>query len=104
MSVAVLFVEDAPDDAELLLRELRRGGLEVEWRRVETEPALREALVERRWDVALLDYVLPHFSALRALPVIHELDPDLPAIVVSGTIGEDVAVGAMRAGAPPTTS
>ena len=99
MSVAVLFVEDAPDDAELLLRELRRGGLEVEWRRVETEPALREALVERRWDVALLDYVLPHFSALRALPVIHELDPDLPAIVVSGTIGEDVAVGAMRAGA-----
>lgn len=99
MSVAVLCVEDAPDDAELLLRELRRGGLEVEWRRVETEPALREALAERRWDVALLDYVLPRFSALHALPVIHELDPDLPAIVVSGTIGEDVAVGAMRAGA-----
>jgi diguanylate cyclase (GGDEF)-like protein/PAS domain S-box-containing protein len=66
---------------------------------VETEPALREALAARRWDVALLDYVLPHFSALHALPVIHELDPDLPAIVVSGTIGEDVAVGAMRAGA-----
>ena len=44
MSVAVLFVEDAPDDAELLLRELRRGGLEVEWRRAETEPALREVL------------------------------------------------------------
>jgi diguanylate cyclase (GGDEF)-like protein/PAS domain S-box-containing protein len=99
MDVAVLFVEDAPDDAELLLRELRRGGLEVEWRRVETEPALRDALAERRWDVALLDYVLPHFSALHALPVIRELDPDLPAIVVSGTIGEDVAVGAMRAGA-----
>ncbi|MEI6450810.1 MAG: EAL domain-containing protein [Actinomycetes bacterium] len=99
MSVAVLFVEDAPDDAELLLRELRQGGLEVEWRRVETEGALREALAARRWDVALLDYVLPRFSALHALPVIHELDPDLPAIVVSGTIGEDVAVGAMRAGA-----
>ena len=99
MSVAVLFVEDAPDDTELLIRELRRGGLEVEWRRVETEPALREALVERCWDVAPLDYLLPRFSALYALPVIYELDPDLPAIVVSGTIGEDVAVGAMRAGA-----
>ena len=99
MSVAILFVEDSPADAGLLLRELRRGGLEVEERRVETEPMLREALGDRRWDVALLDYVLPRFSALRALPVIKELDPDLPAIVVSGTIGEDVAVEAMRAGA-----
>ena len=99
MSTAVLFVEDAPDDAELLVRALRRGGLDVEWRRVETEPELREALAERRWDVALLDFALPHFSALRALPVIHEIDPDLPAIVVSGTIGEDVAVEAMRTGA-----
>ena len=99
MSIAVLFVEDEPDDAELLLRELQRGGLEVEWCRVETEGDLREALAARRWDVALLDYVLPRFSALHALPVIHGLDPDLPAIVVSGTIGEDVAVEAMRAGA-----
>ena len=99
MSTAVLFVEDVADDAELLVRALRRGGLDVEWQRVETEPGLRAALAERRWDVALLDYVLPSFSALRALPVIRELDPDLPAVVVSGTIGEDVAVEAMRAGA-----
>lgn len=99
MRAAVLFVEDSADDVELLLRTLHRSGAEPEWRRIETREGLREALEERTWDVALLDYNLPRFGALEALVLLHELDPDLPAIVVSGTVGAEVAVETMRAGA-----
>ena len=99
MRAAVLFVEDSADDVELLLRTLHRSGAEPEWRRIETREGLREALEERTWDVALLDYNLPRFGAPEALVLLHELDPDLPAIVVSGTVGAEVAVETMRAGA-----
>ena len=96
--VRVLIVEDAPDDAELVVLELRRGGYAPSWQRVETAEEMRAALDSGPWDIILSDYSLPQFSALAALQVAKESDPDLPFIVVSGAIGEDVAVEAMRAG------
>ena len=94
----VLIVEDRAADAELALHELRRAGYEPEWKRVDTEPAYR-AQLDRGWDLILADYNLPEFSGMRALELLREGDPDLPFILVSGTIGEDTAVLAMKAGA-----
>src|SRR5574341_1217348 len=95
----ILLVEDSEDDALLLLRELKRGGYEPRYERVETPDAMREALANREWDIVISDYVLPSFSGLAALEVLNESGLDLPFIIVSGNIGEDIAVGAMRAGA-----
>ena len=98
--LAVLLVEDASIDAQILLRHLRRGGYAPRWRRVETAGALVRALREEGpWDVVLSDYHLPRLDALEALCLVHRHDPDLPFIVVSGAIGEETAVKAMRAGA-----
>jgi diguanylate cyclase (GGDEF)-like protein/PAS domain S-box-containing protein len=95
----VLLVEDAEDDAVLLLRELRRGGFESSMVRVYTPQAMKEALLSQPWDVVISDFSLPSFSGLEALRVLQETGLDLPFILVSGTIGEEVAVEAMRAGA-----
>jgi len=95
----VLLVEDTEDDAVLLLRELRRGGFEPYMVRVQTPPAMRAELLSRPWDVVISDFSLPSFSGLQALEVLQETGLDLPFILVSGTIGEEVAVEAMRAGA-----
>ena len=95
----ILFVEDSPDDAELLLRRLRGAGIEPHWERVETEAALREAVASERWELALVDYDLPGFGGLQALAVLAEAAPDLPAITVSGAISEDTAVATLTAGA-----
>ncbi len=94
----VLLVEDQEDDAALLLRELARQGYQVTHRRVETAEAFEEALREP-WDVVLSDHSLPSFSAPAALELLQRSGRDLPFIIVSGTIGEDVAVEALRAGA-----
>jgi PAS domain S-box-containing protein len=94
-----LLVEDSEDDASLLLDALRRGGYAPVWQRVETEPALRAALATTEWDIVFLDYTLPHFDAPNALRVLRESGSDLPAIVVSGIVGEDVAVEALKLGA-----
>ena len=94
----LLLVEDSPDDAELLLRELRRGGYTPEWLRVQTREELRAALEQRTWDLVLADYSLPRFSAPEAFAVVKELGIDVPFIIVSGTVGEETAVAAMRAG------
>jgi PAS domain S-box-containing protein len=95
----VLIVEDSADDAELLLFHLRREGFAPDWRRVETAGEMHAALTDGSWDVILSDYTLPEFGALAALVVAREVAPDVPFIVVSGTVGEDLAVAAMRAGA-----
>ncbi|HEY3819023.1 MAG TPA: PAS domain S-box protein [Polyangiaceae bacterium] len=95
----VLIVEDSSTDAKLVLQELRRTNREIEHERVETEAAMREALARGRWDVVLSDWSLPTFSALGALGVVLELGLDVPFIIVSGTVGEEHAVAAMRAGA-----
>jgi len=95
----VLLVEDSEDDALLVLRELRRGGYEPISERVDTAPALAAALDGKVWDVIISDYRMPQFSGLAALKLIQERGLDLPFILVSGAIGEDLAVEAMREGA-----
>ncbi len=97
-ALRVLLVEDDADDAELIVRELRRGGFEVEARRVDTERALRDAL-ESRWDVVLSDFEMPSFDGLRAFELVLAQRVDVPFIFVSGALGEERAVTAMRAGA-----
>jgi signal transduction histidine kinase len=94
-----LIVEDSAADAEMILRELRRGGFAPAYERVETADALRAALARQGWDVVLSDYYLPGFDAPGALAVLQANGDDLPFIVVSGSVGEDTAVAAMRAGA-----
>jgi len=95
----VLIVEDSEDDADLLLRELRRGGYAPAFERVDTPGAMRAALDRNSWDIVLSDFSLPQFSGLAALALLQERGPDLPFILLSGTIGEETAVAAMKAGA-----
>jgi signal transduction histidine kinase len=94
-----LIVEDCDADAELLLHELARGGYDVTAGRVETAEAMRAALQRDDWQVVLSDYSLPHFSGAAALVMVRETSPEVPFIIVSGTIGEETAVAALKAGA-----
>jgi signal transduction histidine kinase len=94
----VLIVEDSEDDSELLLRELRRGGFDPVFERVETRHAMATAL-EQPWDVVISDWHMPHFSAGQALALLQGLKLDLPFIIVSGTVGEEAAVAALHTGA-----
>lgn len=98
-SLRVLLVEDSPDDAELILHELERGGYRVTSERVDTRQDLAEALERSRWDIVLSDYAMPQFSGPEALTLVKAKGVDVPFIIVSGTIGEDAAVAAMRGGA-----
>jgi signal transduction histidine kinase len=94
----VLIVEDSADDRDLVLRELKRAGLDVVWEQAQTPDELRAALT-RTWDVVLCDYHIPGFGGLEALAIVRAHDVDLPLIIVSGTLGEEAAVAAMKAGA-----
>ncbi len=95
----VLLVEDSEDDATLLIRALKKGGVQPIVERVETEDGMNKALKKQDWDVVIADYVLPRFSGLDAISVLKKSEKDLPFIIVSGKIGEETAVEAMRAGA-----
>jgi len=96
----VLMVEDSPEDSLLLQRELTRGGYHLARQRtVETAVDMRQALQDEQWDIVLSDYRMPSFDAPGALEVLHESGQDLPFIIVSGKIGEDLAVAAMKSGA-----
>jgi signal transduction histidine kinase len=95
----LLLVEDSEDDAELLLGQLRRAGIEAVHRRVMTEAELREALRDRSWQAILSDNSLPQFDAHGVLRVVKELGVDIPVLVVSGTLEEEAAVSLLRAGA-----
>lgn len=94
----VLIVEDSELDAGLMVRELERSGCRVAWRRVETAADLTAALDRETWEVVLADFTLPRLSGLEALELVQARNPDLPFLLVSGTIGEETAVAAMRAG------
>jgi DNA-binding NtrC family response regulator len=95
----VLTVDDSADDVLFIMRELRRGGYEPVFERVQTSAAMKAALEGGKWDVVISDYVMPQFGGLEALHVLKESGQDLPFIIVSGKIGEDIAVAAMKAGA-----
>jgi signal transduction histidine kinase len=94
----ILQVEDSPEDAELIARELRRGGLTFEIQRVHDEPGFLEALSVEP-ELVLSDFALPQFDGLTALGLLKQRYPDAPFILISGAIGEDLAVAAMREGA-----
>ena len=95
----VLLVEDSECDADLILRQFRRGGYEASFERVDTAAAMTAALERQSWDVIICDYVIPGFGGLEALELFKNRGLDVPFIVVSGHIGEDIAVEAMKAGA-----
>lgn len=95
----VLLVEDRSDDEELVVMELRNGGYEVAHERVETEVEMAAALNRERWDIVLSDFALPSFSGPAALALLQGQGLDIPFIIVSGTVGEEAAVAAMRSGA-----
>ena len=94
-----LIVEDSEDDAMLLVHELRRGGYDVTFERVDTSSAMEEALDRQPWDIVLSDYSMPSFSGLEALKILKKRDVDIPFVLISGMIGEETAVEAMKAGA-----
>jgi two-component system cell cycle sensor histidine kinase/response regulator CckA len=95
----VLLVEDSADDADLLLRELKRAGYDAVHERVWSAEGIISALGSASWDLVISDHGMPAFSGTEALLIVREHAPDVPFIFVSGSIGEDVAVAAMRAGA-----
>lgn len=99
LKLHILLIEDSEDDALLLIRHLQTSGFDPRVRRIDTKADLVKALDEAKWDVVISDYSLPGFDGLAALRVVQESGIDVPFIIVSGTIGEDVAVEAMRAGA-----
>ncbi len=95
----ILIAEDSEDDALLLLREIRAAGFEPVWVRVETEETLKASLRGEVWDIVISDYSMPQLNGLDVIRCVHEGGQDIPIIIVSGVIGEDMAVAAMRAGA-----
>src|SRR5260370_32703429 len=94
----ILMVEDDPNDELLMLRHLRQNGYAVTPRRVDTPASMRQAL-SQAWDLVLSDFYMPSFSASAALAILKEQEVDIPFIIVSGTIDEEMAVDSMRAGA-----
>ncbi len=98
-TLRLIVVEDSEDDTLLLVYELERAGYVVNYIRVETAEALTKALHEGQWDLVISDHGLPSFNAPEALTVINKSGRDLPMIIVSSVIGEEVAVAAMKAGA-----
>ncbi len=99
LPLKLLLIEDSEPDAHLVIRALEKAGYDITARRVETADGLHAALNESPWDLAIADYTMPSFSGIHALDIVREHGLDLPFIFVSGTIGEDVAVAAMRTGA-----
>jgi diguanylate cyclase (GGDEF)-like protein len=98
-SIRVLIVEDSAEEAERLILELRRGGFDPEYERVETPEMLGAALDRQLWDVAFGNFSMPTFGGVAALKAVRGRELDLPFIFVSGSIGEDTVIDAMRNGA-----
>ncbi len=99
LPLRVLIAEDSEDDVLLIVRELKRGGYDPTYERVATAAAMAAALERERWDLVIGDHSMPHFSGTAALALVRGRGLDVPFICVSGTISEEMAVAAMRAGA-----
>ena len=97
-SLSILVLEDRQEDAEMMIRSLRSAGIAFQWQRVETREQYVKAL-DDPWDVILADYRLPQFDALQAIALLQERRLDIPVIVVTGSISEEVAVECMKQGA-----
>ena len=97
--VRMLIVEDSQDDVLLLIWELKRGGYAPDYTAVATRAAMQAALADGEWDIVISDYSMPDFTGLDALAMLRARSKDVPFIIVSGNIGEDVAVETMKAGA-----
>ncbi len=95
----ILLVEDSSEDAFLLLRNIKKSGYEITHQRVQTPDAMKTALQKQEWDIVISDYSMPQFSAPAALALLKESDCNLPFIIVSRVVGEEIAVEAMRSGA-----
>src|SRR5712691_11969363 len=98
-SLRMLILEDSEDDAALLVDRLQRGGYDVSFDRVDTPEALDAALDKKNWYLVISDYSMPHFSGLDALSLLRAKGSDLPFIFVSGTMGEETAIAALKTGA-----
>src|SRR4030042_5320648 len=94
----ILIVDDSEDDARLVEREVRRSGYDAVYERADTPGAMRDAL-QKEWDVVISDHRMPGFDSTDALALLGESGKDIPFIIVSGHIGEETAVAAMKAGA-----
>src|SRR5262245_32683641 len=94
-----LIIDDSADDAELLIRDLKREGYELSTERTNTAAGLTAALDAQEWDIVLCDYDMPRLSGLEALEIVRGRGLDIPFIFVSGAVGEDAAIAAMKAGA-----
>ncbi len=99
LPLRLLLVEDSSDDAQLIVRTIQRGGYDVEYERVDTQASLQAALDFEKWDLIVCDFSLPSFNAIRALEMLKASGKDLPFIIVSGSITEEMAVTALRSGA-----
>ena len=95
----VLIVEDSEDDATLITRELNKGGFDSDVTRIQTAEGMKKALEDKKWDIILSDYRMPGFSGLQALEILKKTGLDIPFILISGTVGEQLVVEAMKAGA-----
>jgi len=94
----VLMLEDSEEDTQLVIREFKKGGYAVSYQRVDTPEDLKKAIEKQAWDIIIADYTMPRFSGLDALRIVREKGIEIPFIIVSGTIGEDIAVQSMKAG------
>jgi PAS domain S-box-containing protein len=98
-SLNLLIVEDSVDDTVLLVRELKRAGYNINYERVETPDAFLNALDSKEWNLVISDHSMPQFNSLSALELLQKREIDIPFLIVSGAIGEESAVAAMKAGA-----
>jgi len=95
----VLMIEDSEDDAYIVLSELKQGNYDIAFERVDNREALQSNLVARAWDLVISDFAMPQFSGIEALKLVRSSNADIPFIFISGTMGEDVAVAALKDGA-----
>ncbi len=98
-TIRILLVEDSEDDTVLLNRQIKKEGLDVQSKRVSNSEEMMQALDEETWDAIICDYMMPEFTVTDALKLVHDLGYDLPFIIVSGTISDEIAVEMMKAGA-----
>lgn len=94
----ILIIEDNESDAALIIRQLKKAETNITCEVIETALQMESVLYQQQWDFVICDYSLPQFNAIHALKLLQETKIDIPFIVVSGTVGEETAVGLMKAG------